>query len=68
MMFVFTFGNVCTMFLGEKGHQMLCQSLQLLQKGNSEERKGQWKNFLSGLMCFILRTERIWSVIDVFLK
>lgn len=57
MMFVFMFGNVCTMLLGERGHQKLCQSLQQLQKGNSEKRKGQWKSFLSGLLCFIVRNE-----------
>jgi len=35
------FENVCTIFLGETGHQTLHQSLQQLQKGNSQKRAGQ---------------------------
>lgn len=37
MMLVFMFGSVCTMFLGERSNHKLYQSLQSLQKGNSEK-------------------------------
>lgn len=49
MMFVFMFGNVCTMFLGERGHQKLHQSLQRSQKRNSEKRAMEEFSFRSSV-------------------